>query len=78
MDQRINMLLCFTLGKSAKVTHGMLKEVYKDESISSKNVYEWFKRFREGRTSLKKPGTHKENAHLILRLYGSHSQIIAP
>ncbi|GFR23998.1 hypothetical protein TNCT_205301 [Trichonephila clavata] len=78
MDQRINMLFCFQLGKSAKETHGMLKEVYKDEAITSKSVYERFKRFREGWTSLEKSGVHKGNSHRILRLYGSHSQRIPP
>ncbi|GFR07958.1 hypothetical protein TNCT_532551 [Trichonephila clavata] len=68
MDQGINILLCFKLGKSAKETYGMLKEVYKDEAITSKNVYEWFKRFREGQTSLEKPRGHKDSAHRILRL----------
>lgn len=30
----------------------MLKDVYKDEAITLKSVYEWFKRFTEGRTSV--------------------------
>ncbi|GFQ67031.1 hypothetical protein TNCT_273521 [Trichonephila clavata] len=38
MDQRINMFFCFKLGKSAKETHGMLKEVYKDEAITSSSL----------------------------------------
>ncbi|GFR18630.1 hypothetical protein TNCT_665731 [Trichonephila clavata] len=68
MVQRINMLFCFKLGNSSKETHGMLKEIYKEEAITSKSVYEWFKRFREGRTSREKPGAHKDNAHRIVRL----------
>ncbi|GFX22723.1 HTH_48 domain-containing protein [Trichonephila clavipes] len=52
MDQRINMLFCFKHGKSAKETHKMFKVVYKDEAITSKSVYEWFKHFWEGQTSL--------------------------
>ncbi|GFT71292.1 hypothetical protein TNCV_3002691 [Trichonephila clavipes] len=51
-DQGLNMLFCFKLGKSPKETYEMLKEVYKDEAIASKSVYEWFKRFQEGGTSL--------------------------
>ncbi|GFV80294.1 protein GVQW3 [Trichonephila clavipes] len=31
----------------------MLKKVDKDKTITSESVYEWFKRFREGRTKLK-------------------------
>ncbi|GFU62290.1 hypothetical protein TNCV_2108631 [Trichonephila clavipes] len=30
----------------------MFKEVYKNGAITSKSVYEWFKRFQEGRISL--------------------------
>ncbi|GFY26918.1 uncharacterized protein TNCV_930591 [Trichonephila clavipes] len=40
------------LGKSAKETHGILKEVYKNEAITSKSVYDWFKRFLKGWTNL--------------------------
>ncbi|GFV76751.1 protein GVQW3 [Trichonephila clavipes] len=76
MDQRINMLFCFKLGKSAKETHEMLKKVYKDEAITSKSVYEWLKRFREGRTSLedapragRPKATHtQENIERIMQL----------
>ncbi|GFY19782.1 hypothetical protein TNCV_4649521 [Trichonephila clavipes] len=51
------MLFCFKLGKSAKETHKRLKEVRKkakerDEAITSKSVYEWFKHFWEGLISL--------------------------
>ena len=52
MDQRTNMLFCFKLGKSAKETHEMLITVYEERAVTLKCVYEWFKRFREGRDTI--------------------------
>uniref|UniRef100_A0A670JLM1 Mos1 transposase HTH domain-containing protein n=1 Tax=Podarcis muralis TaxID=64176 RepID=A0A670JLM1_PODMU len=50
--QRVNMKFCFKLGKSASETHKMLTIVYRDEAVTRKTVYEWFKCFREGRQTI--------------------------
>jgi len=47
-EQRINMQFCFKLQKSAKETHEMLKLVYGDAAVTTKTVYRWFERFRNG------------------------------
>jgi len=49
MEQRVNIKFCFKLGKTATDTHEMLVRVYGGEVVTKKCVYEWFKRFREGK-----------------------------
>ncbi|GFU96688.1 hypothetical protein TNCV_839141 [Trichonephila clavipes] len=45
-------VVLFQTWEIGKETLEMLKEVYKDEAITSKSVYEWFKCLWEGRTSM--------------------------
>ena len=47
-EQRINMKFCFKLQKSAKETHEMLKLVNVDAAVTTKTVYKWFERLRNG------------------------------
>ncbi|GBM28261.1 Mariner Mos1 transposase [Araneus ventricosus] len=49
MEQRVNFKFCFKLGKTATETHEMLVTVYGVEAVSKKCVFEWFKRFRDGK-----------------------------
>ena len=41
------------LGKSATETYDLLKKVYGDECLSHTQVFEWFKRFKEGREEIR-------------------------
>ena len=52
MEQRINMKFCFKLKKTVAETHEMLIQVYGEEAVSKKCVYDWFKRFKDGRESV--------------------------
>ncbi|GBM18417.1 Putative uncharacterized protein FLJ37770 [Araneus ventricosus] len=45
----VNIEFCFKLGKTATVTHEMLVKMYGVEVVSKKCVFEWFKRFRDGK-----------------------------
>ncbi|GBO14613.1 hypothetical protein AVEN_150394-1 [Araneus ventricosus] len=47
MEQRVKF--CFKLCKTATVTHEMLVKVYGVEALSKNCVFEWFKRFRDGK-----------------------------
>ena len=49
MEQRANIKFCYKLGKTATETRKILVQVYGKNSVSRKCVYEWFKRFREGK-----------------------------
>ncbi|KAJ8939206.1 hypothetical protein NQ318_019447 [Aromia moschata] len=49
MEQRVNLKFLVKLGKTFTETYAILKEVYGIERLSSTQVFEWFKRFKEGR-----------------------------
>ena len=49
IEQRINTKFCVKLGKTATETLKMLRDVYGDSSMSRTRVFEWHKRFVEGR-----------------------------
>ena len=52
MEQRVNVKFCVKLGKSATETYDLLKKVYGDECLSRTQVFEWFRRFKEGREEI--------------------------
>ncbi|PSN37465.1 hypothetical protein C0J52_26383 [Blattella germanica] len=49
IELRDNIKFCFKLNKLATEMHGMLVQVYDVEAMSKKCVFEWFKRFRDGK-----------------------------
>ncbi|KAJ8951899.1 hypothetical protein NQ318_019877 [Aromia moschata] len=49
MEQRVNIKFLVRLGKTFTEAYAMLKEAYGDECLSRTRVFEWFKRFKEGR-----------------------------
>ena len=70
MEQCINVKFCMKLGKPAKEKHSLLKKVYGDECLSSTQVFEWFKRFKEGREEIgdnqgpSRPSTSKTDTNI--------------
>ncbi|EFN88939.1 Putative uncharacterized protein FLJ37770, partial [Harpegnathos saltator] len=46
---RINIKFCVKNGRSATETLKMLKNAYGDNYLSQIQVFEWHRRFREGR-----------------------------
>ena len=59
VEQRTNIKFCVKLGKTATETFNMLLEVYGDSCMSRTRVFEWHKRFVDGRLSVEddaKPG----------------------
>ena len=51
LEQRISIKFCVKLNKSASETHHLLKEAYGDEVMSRARVFNWHKRFKEGRAT---------------------------
>jgi len=49
VEQRVNIKFLTKLGKSATETYNLLTEVYGDQCLSRTQVFEWFKKFKEGR-----------------------------
>jgi len=49
VEQRVNIKFLTKLGKSATETYNLLTAVYGDQCLSRTQVFEWFKKFKEGR-----------------------------
>jgi len=61
-EQRANIKFCFKLGKSFTETFNLMKKVYCNDALSRTRVYEWYKRFRDGRVDInddEHPGAKK-------------------
>jgi hypothetical protein len=52
MEQRVTIKFCAKLKKIAEETFEMLKSAYGEECLSKRSVFDWHKRFKEGRESL--------------------------
>lgn len=52
IEQRANIKFCVLLHKSAAETVLLLNEAYGEASLKKSQVYDWHKRFRDGRESL--------------------------
>ena len=49
LQERYEIKLCFKLGKNATETYGMLQTAFRPSSMNWASVFEWHKRFKEGR-----------------------------
>ena len=53
LEERYAIKLCFKLGKSATETYGMIQSVFWSSCMNRASVFEWHKRFKEGRESVR-------------------------
>ena len=64
LEERYAIKLCFKLGKNAtETTYGMLQTAFRASCMNRASVFEWHKRFKEGRESVRddeKCGRSKE------------------
>jgi len=51
-EQRVSAKFCVKLGKFVTETYDLLKKFYGDECLPRTQVFEWFKRFKEGREEI--------------------------
>ncbi|UYV63396.1 hypothetical protein LAZ67_2003952 [Cordylochernes scorpioides] len=51
--QRVCIEFCLKLGKTASESFQMLKQAFKEDALSQSRTFEWFARFKAGRTSVK-------------------------
>ncbi|KAB0370639.1 hypothetical protein FD755_017048 [Muntiacus reevesi] len=83
LEQRISIKFCVKLNKSASETHHLLKEAYGNEVMSRARVFDWHKRFKEGREDIRddarsgRPVTHRtdENIKKVKDLVCSNRQL---
>ena len=50
--QRVCIKFCVRLGKTGSETYEMLKQAFGDSCMSRSRTFEWFGRFKKGRTSI--------------------------
>ena len=54
LEERYTIKLCFKLAKKAtETTYGMLQIAFRPSCMNRASVFEWHKRFKEGRESLR-------------------------
>ena len=53
LEERYAIKFCFKLGKNATETYGMLQTAFRPSCIIGASVFEWHKRFKEGRESVR-------------------------
>ena len=49
LEERYAIKLCFKLGKDASETYGMVQTAFRPSCMKRASVFEWHKRFKEGR-----------------------------
>ena len=53
LEEQYAIKFCFKLGKNASETYGLLQTAYGASCMNRASVFEWHKRFKEGRQSVK-------------------------
>ena len=53
LEERYAIKLCFKLGKNATETYAMLQTAFRPSCMNRASVFEWHKRFKEGRQSVR-------------------------
>ena len=53
LEERYAIKLCFKLGKNTTETYGMLQTAFGASCMNRSSVFEWHKRFKEGRESVR-------------------------
>ena len=53
LEERYAIKFCFKFGKNATETYGMLQTTFRPSCMNWASVFEWHKRFKEGRESVR-------------------------
>ena len=53
LEEQYAIKFCFKLGKNATEMYGMLQTAFRPSCMNRASVFEWHKRFKEGRESVK-------------------------
>ena len=53
LEERYAIIFCFKPGKNATETYGMLQTAFGASCMNRVSVFEWHKRFKEGRESVR-------------------------
>jgi len=58
-EQRICIRFCFKIGKPATETYQLLQQAYGEDAVGRKQMFVWFRRFKEG-----VPGAKQNKGHV--------------
>ena len=53
LEERYGIKFCFILGKNITETYGMLQTAFRPSCMNRASVFEWHKRFKEGKESVR-------------------------
>ena len=53
LEERHAIKFCFKLGKKARETYGMLHTAFQPSCMNRASVFDWHKRFKKGRESVR-------------------------
>ena len=53
LEERYAIKFCFKLGRNATETYGMLQTAFRPSCMNRASIFEWYKRLKEGRESMK-------------------------
>ena len=53
LEERYTIKFCFKLGKNAREKYRMLQTTFRSSCMNQASVFEWHKRFKEGRESVR-------------------------
>ena len=53
LEERYAIKFCFKLGKNPTETYGILQTAFGESCMNQASVFEWHKRFKEGRESVR-------------------------
>ena len=62
LEQRINIKFCVKIGKSASERSALLRVAYDKCASKKSSVFEWHRRFKEGRDVQDDPGRGQPNS----------------
>jgi GH24 family phage-related lysozyme (muramidase) len=62
-ERRICIKFCFKIGKTAMETYQLLQKAYREDALGRTQVYDWFHRFKEGRTSVESDPAWDDRQH---------------
>jgi len=62
-EQRICIKFCFKIGKPATETYQLLQQAYGEDVMGRTQVFDWFRRFKECRTSVECAPARDDRQH---------------
>ena len=62
-EQRICIKFCFKIGKTATEMYQLLQQAYGEDEMGRTQVFDWFRRFEGGRTSVKSDHPSGDRQH---------------